>query len=88
MEMRITTSQDWDSLEPYVRKIIRSIARANECYKLMKTFNDQIKELARLEWEERLHKTPSSRRTNLLDKINQELLELDKQLVIGTLFRT
>ena len=87
MDMKITSAKDWDRLEPYVRKILRTIAQSNESYKLMKTFNDQIKELSRLEWEERLYKTPSSRRTNLIDKVNQELLELDKQLVLGTLYR-
>jgi len=87
MDLRINTSKDWDDLEPYVRKHLRTLSKSNEAYKIIKNFNNDIKELARLEWEERLHKKSSSKRANLVDKINRELLELDKLLVLGTLYR-
>jgi len=87
MELKITSSQDWPEIEDYVRKHLNRLSKSNEGYKITRNFNDDIKELARLEWEERTYKQPSTRRVKLVDKINQELLELDKLFVLGTLFK-
>lgn len=88
MSYNIKNSQDWPGLETTIYQNLKNATdNPAEIVKIMRNIRQQISELSRMEVDERRRQKPSSRYLDKVDKINQDLLQLEKLVVLATLWR-
>lgn len=80
MTLRIEKAADWYPVETELREYLRNLGHNSEVHAIVRSFSKMIAELGDIEVEQRrLHRT-LPKHAELVDKINQNLLDLEKHI--------
>lgn len=88
MSYEIHSSQDWPRLERTIQQNLRQATDSPvEIHRILANIQREVSELARMEVEQRRRARPTVSYLEKVDKINRDLLQLEKIVMLATLWR-
>lgn len=88
MSYEITCSQDWPRLERTIQQNLRQATDSPvEIHRILANIQREVSELSRMEVEQRRRARPTVSYLEKVDKINRDLLQLEKIVMLATLWR-
>jgi len=84
-QLVIQQSQDWNHVEQLLRGYLRGLGRSSDGHRIIRAIDYQIAELSNIEVEQRRLNRVLPKHQILVDKINQNLLELEKHIFLAKL---
>lgn len=85
--LKITSTADWQAVESELRGYLRDINGGADAIRITRGLNQMIEKLGNIEIEQRRLKRRLIAHTEMVDKINTHLLELEKQIVLAKLYK-
>ena len=84
-QLVIQQAQDWNSVELLLRGYLRGLQKGADGHRIIRAIDHQIAELSNIEVEQRRLHRVLPKHQELVDKINQNLLELEKHIFLAKL---
>lgn len=84
-KLTIAQAQDWNRVESLLRQYLRNLDQGADARRITHSIDQLVRELSNIEVEQRrLHRT-LPKHQELVDKINANLLELEKHIFLAKL---